>query len=499
MAESKLNETFQQIKNLIIEMPLMKKLSILVTLGVATAALIVLLQLSNQSNYQVLFTNLEPEDSTAITTALEKYNISYQMDSATKSVMVPGSEVLQTRLKLARDGLPQFSGVGFEIFDSKSFGMTDFEQRLNFQRALQGELQRTINEFKEIEDTRVHLVLPEKNVFLQSKEMATASVILKVEKGEKINEETVRSIVHLVSASVANLEPGSVTVVDTSGNLLTVDMAEDKSGGMAGFRKKRDLEYSYEQKVKQLLEPIIGFGKVKVQVTADLDFTSKETTEEKFDPESIATRTESRSRNKETDKQGTAGDAGSKDRDTQNETVSYEVSKQIQKINHPIGEIKNLSIAVIVDGLYTKNDDGTSTYAPRKPEDMKNFEDIIKSAIGFNDKRGDQLKVMNLAFQNPEEIFAQSERTIFDSMSSYTFYINILVNVVIGLVALLIIFFVIKPVIAAWGTRRSADEAALLAAASNQMLSPAQVKDQLEKKAVTDPADMVNVLRRWLE
>ncbi|MBF0104154.1 MAG: flagellar M-ring protein FliF [Deltaproteobacteria bacterium] len=511
MADIKLNETFQQIKTLIVEMPFLKKLSILITVGVSVAILVFLGQLSGKSEYQVLFSNLETEDITAIATALDKYNVEYQIQSDSKAILVPGSKVLETRIKLSKDGLPKYGGVGFEIFDKNSFGMTDFEQRLNYQRALQGELQRTINEFMEIEDSRVHLVVPQESVFLKDKEGATASIILKLEAGEKIREETVRSIVHLVSTSVSNLDASKVTVVTTDGSLLTADNTDgDAMGGAGGMQKKSDLESAYEQKVRSLLEPIVGFGKIRVKVTADLDFTSKETTEEKYDPDSIAVRNETRTRNKESEE--TAGEekqaAGAgKQKDVQTETMTYEVSKQIQHINHPTGNLKNLSVAVIIDGVYQKNEDGTTAYAARTPEEIQSFEDIIKSAVGFNQARGDQIRVMNLAFQNPETLFAQQESSSLVDVSSNSFYLGIIVNVVIAMIAILIILFVIRPVIGAWNVRRRDTLAVAgmgagfpaLAEGGQKMLTTDEAKMALEKKAATNPGDMVEVLKKWLE
>lgn len=507
MADIKLNETFQQIKQLVIEMPLIKKASILTVVAVSIASLIFLGQLSTQSRYQVLFSNLESEDIASITEALDKYKISYRIQSESKAIMVPSDEVLQARLKLAKEGLPQSSGVGFEIFDAQSFGMTDFEQQLNYQRALQGELQRTINDFREIDDSRVHLVVPEKSVFLTAKEHASASIILKLKKGEKVREETVQSIVHMVSASVKDLDAQHVTVVDTNGQLLTSTAKDGQNGTLGGLRKKNDLEASYENKVRSLLEPIVGFGKIKVRVTADLDFTAKQTTEEKFDPDSIAIRTEARTRNKETDSQNSGGgetvsaNSNSKEKDNQIENITYEVSKQVQQISHPVGELKNLSVAVIVDGVYKKNEEGAATYVARTEEEMKQFEDIIRSAIGYSKDRGDQLKVMNLAFQNPEEVFASLEKSPFEGWGTYTFYFNLIVNLIIAIIALLLIFFVIRPVISAWNQRRMEEVAPepALAGIEQKLLTPSQAKDELEQKALSDPADMVQVLRKWLQ
>lgn len=517
MADFNLKEGIDQFKDVFRELSLVKKVSIFFTIALSIYVLTFLYQLSTKSNYQVLFSNLESEDVGEVASALDKYKIAYQVQSETRSILVPGDKVLETRLKLAQEGLPRFGGVGFEIFDEKSFGMTEFEQRLNFQRALQGELERTINNLEEVDDSRVHLVIPEKTVFVQSRETPSASVVIKMARGARLPESTVQSIVNLVSASVANLEAKAVTVVDTTGQLLTADVASE---GVASYKKKDDIERSFESKVLALLEPIVGLGKVKVQVTADLDFTEKQTTEEKYDPESIAIRSERRSKVKEeggassaggvagTGTQGAAGTSSGKNKNEQNETIEYEVSKQIQHIVNPVGELEKLSVAVVVDGNYDFNDDGEAKYVARSEEELKNYEELIKSAIGFDQERGDQLKVMNLAFQNLDEVFENKGsfwQEFWSDRNTYTFYMSLLINVTIFIVALLIIFFVLVPIGRTWISRQKMLSAQLQDRNSPQLnpegekrMLDTKMKDQLQQQALEDPDSMVNVLRSWL-
>ena len=515
MADFNLNESITQAKLVFQAMSFVKKATLLVSIGAALSVLFFLVELSGKSNYEVLFSNLKTEDTGEIAGALDKLRVPYQIQSATQSILVPSEKVLETRLKLAREGLPRFGGVGFEIFDQKSFGMTEFEQRLNYQRALQGELARTINDIKEIEDTRVHLVIPEKSIFAQSRDVPTASIVVKLSQGTKMPQATVQSIVHLVSASVPNMDASKVTVVDTEGHLLTTDETDES---VASFSKKQDVEQRYESKVRELLEPIVGMGKVQVQVTADLDFTSKETTEEKFDPESIAVRSEKHNKVSEKTSGGgvggavgaapTGGGESGKDKNEATESVDYEVSKQVQHVVSPTGEIKKLSVAVIVDGLYTADKDGKQQYAARPPEEIKNYEDLIKSAIGFQTDRGDQLKVMNLAFQNLDELFAQKSNSFWQeflsSKNSYGFYLSIMINVIIAMIGVLIIMFVVRPVVSAFLGRRQLQGVGgsggnmSLDQQKQLLLQDKQIKGELQKQALQDPDNMVNVLKSWL-
>lgn len=515
MAEFNLSEAWENLRKAAAEMSLVKKASILVTIFVSLSVLGLLYQLAEKSNYEVLFTSLKADDVGQIATALDKYKIPYQIQSESQSILVPGEKVLETRLKLAKDGLPRFGGAGFEIFDQKSFGMTEFEQRLNYQRALQGELVRTINGLQEVEDTRVHLVIPEKTIFAQSREAPSASVVLKLAQGQKLPEETVESIVHLVSASVPNLDPESVTVVDTTGQLLTLEAGDENT---EATRKKQDIEKSFEEKVRTLLEPIVGMGKVRVKVTADLDFTSKETTEEKYDPDAIAVRSEKRTKLSEANSTGSAGGVVGanaqksqggpvKDKTEQNETVDYEVSKQVQHTVAAVGELRKLSVAVVVDGVTTVAGDGATQYAARSADEIKNYEELVKSAIGFQTERGDQLKVMNLAFQNLEQVFAEEKPSFWQRVTSdknsFTFYLGVMTEVIIALVAVLLVVFIIRPMVAAFFARRAfategGDMAAQLNPQRQMYLQEAQIKEEIQKQAVQDPDNMVNVLRAWM-
>lgn len=515
MPEIKWNEILETLRKTVAEMSLFKRASILVTIFVSLSVLGLLYQLSQKSAYEVLFSTLKSEDLSQIASALDKYKIPYQVQSENQSILVPGEKVLETRLKLAKDGLPRFGGVGFEIFDQKSFGMTEFEQRLNYQRALQGELVRTINGLQEVEDSRVHLVIPEKTIFAQSREAPSASVVIKLAKGQRLPQETVESVVHLVSASVPNLDPTSVTVVDTTGQLLTLEAGDQNTEAV---RKKQDVEKNFEEKVRTLLEPIVGMGKVRVKVTADLDFTSKETTEETYDPDAIAVRSEKRTKLIEGNSTGSAGgvvganaqknQAGpSKDKTEQNTTVDYEVSKQVQRTVAAIGELRKLSVAVVVDGITTIGEDGSNQYAARPTEEIKNYEDLVKSAIGFQAERGDQIKVMNLAFQNLEQVFAEEKPSFWQRVTSdrnsFTFYLGVMTEVIIALVAVLLVVFVIRPMVTAFFARRAlaaegGEGGALLSPQRQLYLQEAQIKEEIQKQAVQDPDNMVNVLRSWM-
>lgn len=517
MPEFKLNEAWENMQRIVGEMSLVRKAAILVGLFVSFSVIGLVYELSNKATYEVLFSSLKTDDIGQIAAALDKYKVPYQIQSESQSILVPGEKVLETRLKLAKDGLPKFGGVGFEIFDQKSFGMTEFEQRLNYQRALQGELARTIDGIEEVEDARVHLVIPEQTIFARSRELPSASVVLKLASGRRLAEASVESIVHLVSSSVPNLDAKDVTVVDTAGQLLTAQSGDENSDRS---RRKVDLEKNYEDKVRTLLEPIVGMGKVKVRVTADLDFTSREMTEEKYDPDSIAVRSEKKTKISEASATGSAGgvvganaqkneSSPTKDHNEQNESVDYEVSKQVSRTVGATGELRKLSVAVVVDGLTSVGADGKTAYAARGTDEIKNYEDLVKSAVGFQTERGDQVKVMNLAFQNLEQMFTPQPETFWTRIagerSGFSFALGVLSEIVLALIAVLLLVFVVRPMAVAFMERRraaaqgEAEEAqSKLPPQAQALLQDAKIKQEIRKQAVEDPDNMVNVLRNWM-
>lgn len=400
----------------------------LVGAGVAVG-LVALLWTSRHAEQQVLYSQLTMEDAAAIVAKLREKGVPYSLKGDGTTVTVPSSMVYDTRLRMAAEGLPQGGGVGFELFDQRSFGMTEFVQKLNYRRALQGELARTIAQLGAVQSARVHIVLPEKSLFLGQQEKTTASVVLKLAPGGHLRPEQIRGMAHLVASSVEGLKPADVTIVDTSGNILNreTDNAAFPFRNEAQLVYQQTLERDVERRVQSLLERAVGEGKVLVRVSTALDFQHIERTEERYDADNPAVRSEQRHKEEgsgsgawaagvpgvrsnvaDASQQQPNQTAEKTTSSRQSETINYELSKVISKIVAPSGEIKQLSVAVLVDGSYEgggKN--GERKYIPRSAEELAKYRDIVKGAVGYNEARGDRVEVANMPFESREHPEAQ--------------------------------------------------------------------------------------------
>src|ERR1044071_336347 len=411
-----------------------QRMIILVALAGSIAGLIAITLWTQQPDMQVLFTNLNPEDAAGIVDKLKETKVPYETTGGGTTVLVPSAQVHELRLQLATQGLPHGGGVGFEIFDRSSIGMSDFVQKLNYRRALQGELARTIAQMPEIDRARVHLATPERRLFSNDENRARASVVVSLRNGQTLAKTQVNGIVHLVSSSVEGLQVRDVTIVDGHGRLLSSAAGSDDAAGLTGsqLEYQRTLEKDIETRIQTMLERIVGVNKAVVRVSSILDFRKIETTEERYDPNSQVVRSEQRGQEKANGTNGVSGgvpgvqsnvppgtdqepaQTSSNNSQTKNETVNYEISRTVSKIVEPVGVIKQLSVAVLVDGIYeaAKTADAQSTdapavarkYTPRSEEDLKRIEDIVKKAMGFSAERQDQVQVVNVQFgAEPEE------------------------------------------------------------------------------------------------
>lgn len=413
---------FKNIGSAVNAWPTKKKTALFSVIAMSIAIAVLIILWSQKEDYHILYSNISQSDAGLIVQRLKEMKIPYRADSS--SISVPADKVYDIRLQLAAQGLPQGGGVGFELFDKTSFGTTDFVQRLNYTRALQGELARTIMSLSEIEQCRVHLVMPQKSLFAHERETPTASVLLKLVKGRTLSQSQVQGIVHFVSSSVEGLNPKNVNIIDDSGELLT-QKADDIVGlSSSQLEYQRKYEKMLETKVMDMLEPVAGKGRVKVKVSADIDFSKVEKTEERFDPDSQVVRSEQ----KNTEKSAPAGAGGVPGvasnipgRATQiissqgqsektNETINYEINKVTSHVISPSGEIKRLSAAVIVDGTYVaQSGSKEKKYTARSAEDMKYYEEIVKNAIGYIADRGDEIKVTNIPFERSEPVDEMQE------------------------------------------------------------------------------------------
>ncbi len=442
--------------------------------GASIVGVIALVLWSNQPDYGTLYSNLSEEDAAAIVVKLKEMKIPYRLGGGGHSILIPSKQVYETRLQLATSGLPQGGGVGFEIFDRTNIGMTDFVQQLNYRRGLQGEIARTINQFSEVEKSRIHLSIPKRSLFMEDQKEARASVVLKLKPGRTLNQNQVQGIVHLVASSVEGLNTENVTVVDMEGRLLSEGGDSDpvRRLGQSRWEFRTNLERTLEKRVQTMLERALGPNSVIVRVSADLDFKQIEETEETFDPETSVVRSEQRSEEKTENGypgpsgipgvrsnvppgEGQSDSYGSSAFQRSNETINYEINRKTRRIVEPTGRIRKLSVAVLLDGSYQKvtGEDGAEVlkYIPRTPEEMKRYESIVRRAVGYNADRGDQVEVANISFQQigvDEEDMGDWER-----VEKQRFWSGLIRHGVTVLSLLLVFLFVLRPLVR-WLTGR---------------------------------------------
>ncbi|PIQ97927.1 MAG: flagellar M-ring protein FliF [Nitrospinae bacterium CG11_big_fil_rev_8_21_14_0_20_56_8] len=410
-----LSEFFRNLVDRFNELSQGKKVTALVLIAVAIGSLFAMSLWLRAPDFQLLYANLSEQDAAAIVDKLKTEKIPYELSNQGHTVRVPADKVHETRLSMASQGLPSGTEVGLEIFDKSALGMTEFIQKLNFQRALQGELSRTINTLEAVEQSRVHLVIPKETLFIREKPRGKASVTLKIKAGRTLTEAQIQGIVHLISASVEGISAEDVVVVDLKGNLLSGDKQGTEAAIMtsSNYQHKRKVENELERNIIKMLEDALGKGNVIARVNANLDFEKVERTEEIYDPDSQVVR----SQNTVTESTvgavppggipgiqglvpggggaqgGTAGQAAK--RDKSNVVQNFEINKVVRHVMKPTGTIDKLSVAVLIDGAYT----GTPPqYQARSSEDVAKYVEIVKSAIGYNADRGDQIKVENVQF-----------------------------------------------------------------------------------------------------
>jgi flagellar M-ring protein FliF len=435
--------------------PIKKKISLLALIGITLASLIFLFSWSQKSHYQALFTNVSDGDSGLMIQKLKELKIPYKVEGG--GILVPSEKVYELRLQLAAQGLPQGGGIGFEIFDKTNFGTSDFVQKLNYRRALQGELSRTIQSLSEIENCRVHLAVPEKNLFMEKESKPSASVMVKLKSGRNLSPNQVQGVVHLIASSVEGLSPQEVTVIDHRGGMLTRSVQE---GAVQLSNNQLELQRSYEKEIENrvvnILEPIAGKEKVKARASATLDFTRTEKTEEKYDPNGQVVRSEQKNQEKSVSGltggvPGTSSNLPNKKPplmassagNTQklNEVTNYEISKVISRVISPSQELKKVSVAVVVDGTYAAAPGSkTKKYTPRTDEEMKYYEDLVKKAVGFSTERGDEVRVVNMPFDaGSVEELPEPQKDYWPILFSTARYVGPL------LAFLLIFLFILKP------------------------------------------------------
>jgi flagellar M-ring protein FliF len=412
-----------------------------------------------------LFTDLPPDDSASIIKDLERQAVPYLLKNDGTIILVPQDKVARLRMKLAESGLPKGGGVGYEIFDkSDALGSTTFVQNINHLRALEGELARTIRSIDRVQAARVHLVLPERPLFSRDKVDATASIVLKV-RGT-LEPQQVRAIRHLVATAVNGMRPDRVSVIDETGKLLADGATPDNPmNGASSDERKLAYENRLRSEVETIVSSVVGPGHARVQINADFDINRITQTSDKFDPDGRVLRS-SQTREEQsatTDnnqgavsagtelpggkQQADGASKGDNSRKTE-EIVNYEISRITKTEVTEAGRINRISAAVLVDGNYTKNDKGELAYQPRPKDEIDRIAALVRSAIGFDAKRGDQVEVVNLRF-------AETTPSPINEVTGWMSYLqftkdDIMRGAEMGVMALLglvVMFMVVRPLV----------------------------------------------------
>ncbi len=495
---------------------------------------------NNTPDMQILFSNLLPEDAAEIVNKLKDKKIPFKLTHNGTAILVPKEQVYETRLALASEGLPKGGGVGFEVFDRQNLITTDFIQKMNYQRALQGELSRTIKQIKAVEQVRVHIVTPKESLFLNEQKKPTASVFIKTRAGASLDPAQIEGIIHLVASSVEGLDPGNVTVVDTSGKILSKKNISNTLANLSASQMEfqKSIEENLKKKVQTMLESVLGTQRAITQVTAEVDFQQVEIAEEKYDPQGIirseqktiernlissgarkAEEEKNQTQGKEKTIVGPSATSATKELSSQtpfntnslerqNEIRNYEISKINKHIKNPVGSLRRISVAVIVDGTYQEAVDNkgkkTKKYTPRPPEEMKNLENIVKKAVGFNAERGDQLEIINMPFSlassEEEEMKAMPRESILREYWPMAY--KPLTSLIL---ALLFIFLVVRPLLRRLSFSRK-ESGVSVEVASAPSLTPETIQEpkpldlrmQTIKLVKGDAERAASVVKAWL-
>jgi flagellar M-ring protein FliF len=497
-----------------------------------------------------LFTDLTVEDSTSIVKDLERQGIAYELKNDGAIVMVARDQVARVRMRLAEGGLPKGGGIGYEIFDkSDALGATSFVQNINHLRAMEGELARTIRSIDRVQAARVHLVLPERPLFSRDKVEPSASIVLKMRGA--LETQQVRAIRHLVASAVNGLKPERVSVVDEAGRLLADGAAGTSENDAGGHAEERQAAYErrLRQEIESIVSSVVGPGRARVQLTADFDFNRITQTSDQFDPEgrvlrSSQTREEQTGTSDGREGQVTVGNElpggqrapapegqpAQRDQSKKSEEIAnYEISRTTKTEVIEGARIKRVSVAVLVDGSYVKGDGGEVAYQPRTGEEMQRIGALVRSAIGFDQKRGDQVEVVNLRF-------AEAPMTPISEPTGWTSYLqftkdDILRSIewaVMGLLGLVVVLVVVRPLVrrilapedrpapqiavpalapAAAGNAPALPEGMpTIANHTAKMIDIAQVQGQVHAQSIQkvgelaqkNPHEAVAIVRQWL-
>jgi len=454
---------------------------------------------SRQPDYSVLFSNLAEKDGGAVVASLQTQNVPYKFSENGSAILVPASQVHDLRLRLAAQGIPKGGLVGFELMETQKLGLSQFHEQVNYQRALEGELSRTISSIASVAGARVHLAIPKQTAFLRDEQKPTASVMVNLHTGRSLDPAQIAGIVHLIASSVPQLTNDNVSVIDQDGSLLTKKPDPlQTSLDATQIKYTRELEEGYIQRINAILTPLFGKGNFRAQVSADVDFNVTEQTAETYRPnpspeQAIRSQQSSESQTRDQGPQGVPGaltnqppvpataplttppvagtqGAGQLPPLTSNKsaTINYEVDKTIQHTRKALGQIKRLSVAVALNQKEEKDKSGAMKPVPLSDEDRKRVEDLVRDAVGYNKDRGDTLSVASSPFVASDKDLL--ETPIWKDPDNVALFKELIKYLVIAGVIAFVAFGVIRPLI-------------------KQVLPPPEVKENEEEAAADESGE----------
>ena len=463
-------------------LPLLRQLGLLIGLAASVALGVAVVMWGQEPNYRVLYSSLSDKDSGQIIDALQKNNIPYKVDQGSGAIQVPMERVHDARLKLATQGLPKGTSGGFEAMEGQQgFGTSQFMEAARYQRALEEELALSIATLNNVQGARIHLAIPKQSMFVRAKQEPSASVVVNLYPGRNLSDGEVTAIVHLVASSIPNLSAEQVTVIDQKGQLLTSQKSSREMALSASqFEYTQRMEDSYVKRIEGILSPIVGAEGVRAQVVAEMDFTITEQTQESFNKDKPALRSEQTSEEKTAGGGAASGipgalsnqppapatvaptaanaaagataaesSASGPQNSSARATRNYELDKTISHTQLSSGTVKRLSVAVVVNDRQSTDDDGEPVKTPLTPEELTRFTALVKDAVGFNEKRGDTVNVVNASFNVPEAVEPPPDPSFFEQ----PWLASLGKQLGAGLVVLLIVFGVLRPVLSGLATR----------------------------------------------
>nr|WP_301295215.1 flagellar basal-body MS-ring/collar protein FliF [Pseudomonas marginalis] len=473
-------------------------LPLLLAAAAAVAVVVALLLWAREPEYRVLFSGLGEADGGQIIGELDRRAIPYRLSEGGNTILVPGDKMNALRLQLAEQGLPKGGSVGFELLDKQAFGVSQFAEHLNYQRGLEGELARTIESLGPVAKARVHLVMAKQSVFVRDREAARASVVLTLQPGRELGQSQASAIVHLVTSSVPELSVDAVTVVDQNGRLLSQVRGDTTGPDGTQLDYVHEIERSYQRRIEDILTPLLGSQNVHAQVVAQVDFSTRESTAERYAPNQDSN--EAAVRSKQTSEHVVEGDdagrgvpgaltnappntpaptkataptptpaggtasatdakAGKPANATQSERmINYEVDRNVEHVKSSLGTIQRLTTAVVVN-YRTVLKDGTPTSEPLSKEELENINNLVRQAMGFTESRGDALQVINSPFVSEDTSVA--EQPWWKTPEAYNLLISGLRYLLVAFAALLLWWLVLRPM-----QRRNASRNAQMLATS---------------------------------